>query len=170
MAAKRTVFQRENDLRDIADWYLRGWTQQQIADTLNADPERDYILSRVSITNDLKEIKSRWLTSSLRDFDEARAQELAKIDRLEIEYLDAWQRSCADAETETKRQRQAGEGNEVKEMTKVVKGQAGDPRFLQGVQWCIERRCKILGIDAPSKTDLTSDGKAVTFNVVYKDA
>ena len=35
------------------------------------------------------------------------------------------------------------------------RGQAGDPAFLAGVQWCIGQRCKILGIiSPPSKTDV----------------
>ena len=25
----------------------------------------------------------------------------------------------------------------------------GDPRYLQGIQWCIQERCKILGLYAP---------------------
>jgi hypothetical protein len=118
----------------------------------------------------LGELEKRWRGASQVEVEQAKGEVLDETAQLKREYYDAWQRSCEDAETETKRQRQAGEGNEVKEMMKVTKAQAGDPRFLQGVQWCIERRCKLLGIDAPQKTDLTSDGKAVTFNVVYKDA
>jgi hypothetical protein len=34
---------------------------------------------------------------------------------------------------------------------KIVKT-CGDPRFLNGVQWCIDRRAKLLGLDAPSKS------------------
>lgn len=34
---------------------------------------------------------------------------------------------------------------------KIVKT-CGDTKFLAGVQWCIERRCKLLGLDAPSKS------------------
>ena len=29
--------------------------------------------------------------------------------------------------------------------------QTGDPRYLAGVQWCVEQRCKILGLNAPQK-------------------
>ena len=29
----------------------------------------------------------------------------------------------------------------------------GNPAFLQGVLNCIDRRCKLLGIDAPTRTD-----------------
>jgi hypothetical protein len=34
---------------------------------------------------------------------------------------------------------------------KIVKT-CGDPRFLAGVQWCIDRRAKMLGLDAPSRS------------------
>jgi hypothetical protein len=30
-------------------------------------------------------------------------------------------------------------------------GQAGNPAFLAGVLTCIERRCSILGLDAPKR-------------------
>jgi hypothetical protein len=33
-------------------------------------------------------------------------------------------------------------------------GQAGDPRFLQGVACCIDRRCKLLGLDKPDKVTI----------------
>ena len=57
MFGKRTEIQRENDLRDIARWYLKGWTQQQIADTINGDPERGYTISRVQVTHDLAKLR-----------------------------------------------------------------------------------------------------------------
>jgi len=35
----------------------------------------------------------------------------------------------------------------VKEVTKRHSvGQAGDPRFLERIAWCIEQRCKIFGL------------------------
>jgi hypothetical protein len=150
VGSKRTRLEINRDRRQTAEWYLKGWTQQQIADAISDDPERHYTLSRVQISNDLAAIRKDWQASAVRNFDEAQAQELAKVDLLELEYWQAWERSCQDAETRTRKQRLADEG-EVKEITKVTKGQAGDKRFLDGVQWCIERRCKILGLDAPQK-------------------
>ena len=37
---------------------------------------------------------------------------------------------------------------DLKKSAKVSKGQAGDPRFLERVCWCVEQRCKILGLYA----------------------
>lgn len=127
----------------MADLYLQGWLQADIAGELGVDPS--------TVSRDLKVLQGEWLASALLDFNEARAQQLAKIDRLEREYWQAWERSCADAESETRE----GTPDSVDKVKKTRKGQAGDPRFLQGVQWCIERRCKILGVDAPDRHELT---------------
>jgi predicted transcriptional regulator len=136
---RRSTAQRVRDRRKIADLYLQGWIQADIADELT--------ISQQTVSNDLKALHGEWLASALMDFSEAKSQELAKIDRLEREYWQAWERSCEDAESVT----QEGTAEGVDKVKKTSKGQAGDPRFLQGVQWCIERRCKILGVDAPEK-------------------
>lgn len=145
--ARRTSAQREKDLAYTAKKYCEGVIQAEIADELG--------VTQATISNDLNELRSRWLASSIRDFDAARAEELAKVDNLEREYWEAWKRSCEDAETVT--EKIVGDTkNKRGEKTRRVEGQAGDPRFLAGVQWCIERRCKILGIDAPTRQDITS--------------
>jgi len=150
-APKRTHIQIERDRREIADLYLKGWLQQEIADHINADTERDYTLTQQMISYDLKRLQEQWQKSALVDVDELKAKELAKVDRLEREYWRAWERSREDAET----LQQVGGKDGPDKITKTSKGQAGDPRFLQGVQWCIERRCKILGVDAPEKRELS---------------
>lgn len=137
-APKRTKAQREYDLQEISQLYLQGWIQIKIVDYLSAN--RDYNVSQVTISRDIKTIQQRWLESSVRDFDEARAAELAKIDNLEIANWSQFEVS--------------------KESTKGT----GDPRFLQGVQWCIDRRCKLLGLDAPTKQEITGkDGAPLKF-------
>jgi hypothetical protein len=48
---------------------------------------------------------------------------------------------------------------------------AGDPRFLAGIQWCIEQRCKILGLLAAVKNELTGkDGGPVQTEIVIRYA
>ena len=42
------------------------------------------------------------------------------------------------------------EGAILKEVTRIQKWELiGDHRFLEGVQWCINKRCELLGLDAP---------------------
>ena len=40
-------------------------------------------------------------------------------------------------------------------LTVVTENSVGDPRWLERIAWCISQRCKILGLDAPTKIDLT---------------
>jgi len=143
---RRSKSQWTRDRRKIADLYLQGFIQADIADKIG--------VCQQTISNDLKSLHKEWIASALVDFDEAKAQELAKIDRLEREYWAGWDRSREDAETSTAKVK--GDGD--KEATKTVKGQAGDPRFLAGIQWCIDRRCKILGVDAPKRHEITGEG------------
>lgn len=167
-AAKRTHFQIERDRQHIADWYLQGLTQAVIAERINTDPEREYTLTQQTISNDIRRLQELWLKSSVRDFDEIKAKELAKIDRLEREYWRGWERSCEDAETVRQEGSKDDEGQPgVDKIVKTAKGQAGDPRFLAGVERCIERRCKIFGIDAP--TEVKHSGEVIIQRVAGFD-
>ena len=154
-APKRTVIQKERDRHKIAGLYCRGWTQQIIADYLNESDDREHTLSRRMISYDIQSIIKAWRDSSLIDINSLKAAELLRINNLEQTYWDAWERSCEDEETK-RLEGTLAPGEEKGKTTKQVvtrKGQAGDPRFLTGIQWCIERRCKILGIDAPAKQE-----------------
>ena len=154
----RRKVQRRRDNKRIGELYLRGWSQAEIAEELS--------LSVPTISRDIATLHDDWIKSSLVDYDEAKAKELAKIDRLEYEYWDAWLRSCEDKETETVKGIAVGASKDAltplrKEQTKREEGQTGDPRFLTGIQWCINKRCEILGLDAPNRTDFTSGGKSL---------
>jgi hypothetical protein len=120
----RTPDQIRRDRAEIARLYLQRWTQ--------ADIGRKLGLSRQQVGYDLEAVRQEWLDSALTDFNARKAEELARIDRLELEYWAAWERSKADG--------------------------AGDPRFLAGVERCIEQRAKILGLHAPTETRLTGKG------------
>jgi len=121
---KRTQGQREKDMEYIASEYLRGKYQYEIA--------RELKLTQQQISYDLKEIQRRWM-ASLDDFDKAKGKELAKLDKLEAELWEAWGRS---------------QNKKIKD-TDIIVDDSGDPRFLSGILKCIERRCAILGLDAP---------------------
>lgn len=144
---KRTKDQREQDIVLVAEWYLKGKLQQEIADHLGSI--RDYTLTQQQISGDLRTIRNRWQASALRDFDELKAQELAKVDRLEITYWESWDRSLGPKETRTAAQIRGVNSTDQDKV--VTQQQTGDPRFLVGVQWCINKRCDIFGLDAPTK-------------------
>lgn len=125
-------------MKRVAELYLyENRSRGDIAEELG--------ISRPTVNRYLKEMREAWQKSALMDFDEAKKRELAKIDRLEEEYWLSWKKSLrenepADSEPET--------GDNIDRTGKH--GPDGNPRFLQGIQWCINKRCIILGINAPN--------------------
>lgn len=152
----RTSFQREHDLVITASLYCQGMYQSAIAKKIG--------VSQKQISYDLRVIQHRWQQSMVADFDARKARELAKIDETERQAWRGWRRSLKDAVKNIKSAKSAppsvdAEGHvvtgQIVEAREEREGQAGDPRFLAIVQGCIERRCKIFGIDAPTKGELT---------------
>jgi hypothetical protein len=115
-------------------------------------------LSQATVTRDLQYLYKEWQESSLVDIDKAKARELAKVDRLEREYWQAWEHSCKDAETVRQEGTKTEKGIQPDKIVKTAKGQAGDPRFLVGIQWCINKRCEIVGLDAAIKQEISGPG------------
>lgn len=144
---KRTKAERERDLVDIAALYLQGKRQYEIMEWLNAN--RPYRLTDVTICHDIKEIRERWLKAQLANFGEAQARELARLDELERAYWHGWQESLKEHE-EVESEKSEGEDLDgVKRATRVkksVRKSYGDHRFLEGIERCIQLRCKILGL------------------------
>jgi predicted transcriptional regulator len=84
-------------------------------------------ITQQQVSYDLKRIQKRWQTECIEAISQGKARELARIDELERTYWSAW--------FESQRQRKS------------------NPAFLQGVMTCIDKRCKLLGLDAPIKTE-----------------
>lgn len=169
---KRTVPSKRNAKNDeynilarrkrIAQLYLDGKTQWEIA--------HEFGVTQALISYELKKIHKEWLGSTLLDFNEAKVKEIAKIDHLEEMAWRSFHRSCEDAVTDHKeverklkdvvkvdKGKVTPTGKTAMQVVgdvskKVTKGQAGDPRFLERVAWCIDQRCKILGVYKESTT------------------
>jgi transposase-like protein len=141
----------EQRRQQIASLYLQGQYQSQIAQQLGVTQQQ--------ISYDLKALQKAWLASALRDFDAAKAQELAKIDECERAYWAGWERSCQEREvTTTKRVR--GDVPRT-ESSRRRETPAGDVRFLDGVMRCIHQRCDILGLSTQAAaTQALSTGLA----------
>ena len=125
---------------EVARRYLQGEMQEQIAQSFG--------VSQAQISKDLTVIRAAWLAAAVRDFDAARAQELAKIDAVEREYWEAWERSKKDKETTL---HDVDGAKQIKKATIRREGQSGNAAYLAGILTCIERRCSILGLDAPKR-------------------
>lgn len=99
---KRTIAQREADLEVETRLYLEGKTLGMIADAIAQ--LRGYSIGIQQVAKDIKEVRRRWAESYLGNMNEIKTRELAKIDRLEAEYWEAWERSLRPiTRTETQR-------------------------------------------------------------------
>ena len=153
-ANKRTRIQIKDDRREIASLYLQGKTQQAIAERLN--------MTRQMVGYDLKAIQRRWWEDTSRNLDEDKARELAKLDELERTHWQAWEDSLEQVTTESSARTTSGRGNGHGSVTEQAairrEGKQGNPAYLRGVMECIDRRCKILGLDAPAKQEISAPG------------
>jgi hypothetical protein len=125
--------------RDVADLYLQGWTQMEIAARLG--------VAQATISEDLSEVRRQWRESAMHDFELARQMELRKLDRLEREAWAAWERSQKPAQSAV-----ISGAAGLEQTRKSVKHQHGDPRFLDLVSKCIGHRRALLGLDIPIPT------------------
>lgn len=86
-------------------------------------------LTQQQISYDLKKLQKRWIKESMQQITQGKARELAKVDNLERHYWEAFRKS------------QDRDQDHI-----------GAISHLSGVQWCINKRCQIMGFDAPSKS------------------
>jgi hypothetical protein len=146
---RRTPEQRENDLVFCTDLFLRGYSYRQIADLLNqrnAKMGLDYaIVPPMRVYKDLKQILINWKREHEENIDLYITKELSKLDKIEAELWDAWERSKKRIVSKI---RQSGLKTERSETF------AGNPRYLDLVLSVQQRRAKLLGLDAPVKVDL----------------
>ena len=154
------------DYADIAGMYLRGIGVYQIAKVMTVN--RPYVVNWQKVAYVLKELHQQWQESQLIDIDMAKARELQKTDELEVTYWRAWERSTkrfVETETENVNDSWGSKGANPDSAAQPKKGTApysraktkrtekerdGAVEFLKGIQWCIDTRCKILGLNAPA--------------------
>lgn len=156
----RTKVERQQDLVLEARMYLQGYSMREIREILGN--LRPYKLAEETIFADINDILNEWRKAYIADIDILKAQELQHINMLERAYWEGYERSLRDAESITSTQLDdraspaTPHGKPLPTLTRrrttVKKDKRdGDPEFLNGVRWCIEQRCKILGINAPEK-------------------
>lgn len=135
--SNRTKEKRECDLKRIAQLRFAGKLQSEIAEELG--------LSQPIISRDLKELRRRWMKESAKTVDAMIGEEIANYMKLQSIYVQDYQRSVTPIKDDEGR---------------VVGFLPGDPRYLQGVERCIDKRCELLAIKPPAKiAPTTPDGK-----------
>jgi predicted transcriptional regulator len=145
MSYGRSKSQKARDRLIIGRLYLRGYGQPQIAKLAK--------VSQPTVSRDLSYLRIEWQRKASRSFSLKISQELAKLDQLELEYWQAWERSKKPKTSRASEGAINGENGDVKtnKIQRKEEDSYGDPRYLEGVERCIEKRCKLLGLFAPEK-------------------
>jgi hypothetical protein len=149
---KRTRAERKRDLADVATLHVAGSTQQEIADWISR--HRPYKLDRSQIAYDLKELQSQWQQKSTKTIQRAVLLEVVRINQIECLAWECWDRSIGEVVRVRHRKiaspRKGSPAQQsVREVVIIQKSIShGDTRYMKIIQWCVDQRCKILGLYA----------------------
>lgn len=152
----------------VAKMYMEeDMTQMEIAVELG--------VSQSTISQDIKNIMEEFKMRQSLPVQWEKEKQLRKLVKTEKEAWEAWERSIGTVTRTVKKKDASGAIIELVETTDEL---AGDPRFLNIVLGCADRRIRILGLDEPQEviintmegrlTRLISSGK-VTFDMLEND-
>jgi hypothetical protein len=145
----------------VAGLHLEGRSMSAIA--------RELKVAVSTVSRDLDAIRAEWLESALCDFNARKAEELANIRHIWAEAWAAWRRSQKPADTVTRKEQPGPDPDapepedgepapppvmRVVEELRRTEHRDGAAEFLRVLQWCVEQRCKILGLDAPKQIQM----------------
>lgn len=157
---KRTEEQTAEDLKFCAGLYLKGYSYQRIADKLNewnAGKGKEYKIDRGQIYYDMKKLQNQWLSEAKDLIHTHQIKELAKLDNLEAEAWESYEKSKFVKSKKVKyRPKEGKEYTDLEKMEKVIDYEEikdeetpGNPKFLDVILRCIDKRCTLLGLNAP---------------------
>jgi DNA-binding MarR family transcriptional regulator len=146
---RRSAAQLLSDRVKLSDMYLAGMGQGEIALALG--------VSVSTVSREIKTLHVKWVELSNINFDEAKARELAKIDRIEREAWAAWEASKQEGTWKT----QSGGEGLIARATITKKSQTGDPQYMRLALDCVDKRCKLLGLVVQKVEHTGKDGEAI---------
>lgn len=149
----RSEAEHERDRVIIARMYLRGKSIHEILFEVNAlYTARPITIKEIEF--ELESIRTAWMRSTLFDFNTAKMKELARLDEVEREAWEAWERSklkhvrleymVTDDQVPFSPERIAKV--QRKKKYKVIEATVGDIKYLEVIERMIKMRCEIIGL------------------------
>ncbi len=192
MAHRRQGQAREARLEIVATLYRRGWSVRAIREeVMRRLGLATYSLS--TVRSDRDRLLAEWRDNRLKDMDALLTLELERIDEAVRELWDQWEKSKTDRTTTDQRAKarpasvpiRDGRGNPVKgpdgrplyepgkfrtteqeKLDREVVG-LGDPAYLREIRKWLERRDKLLGLNAPERVDI---GGGMSFSALLVES
>ena len=137
--------QRLSDRSKLAGLYLHGVSTTEMAVRVG--------LTRRTVQAELVAIRDDWKGRTQIDFESAIAQQLDRVDLVEKYAFEGWERSLTRKTVETKQAVRTVSGQVDRATVRAETGN-GDPAFLARMSWCIEQRCRILGLEKPREVTI----------------
>lgn len=156
----RTKEQRERDKAFISTLFVKNYSMSEIADKLHQfvlEEGDDYTVTRQQILYDCRQIMIEWKKQRLKFVDNYVELELKKLDKMENELWQAWERSKG-GKRRTKIEGGTANGGTVSGGTlkeRQLEDTNGDPRYLDQIMNVMDRRAKLLGYNAPVKVEIS---------------
>lgn len=157
----------------IGHFHLQGYNTSGIIQQIQNTYGRR--INYRTVIKYVKESVQAWETDKTDRSRKLSAIELAKIDVLEHKYWLAYEaskknvrlvrrklRPLEDGEVQPRKKKNGPiqiPGYAVTEEVREIKQQQGDPRYLQGVQWCIDKRIEIIGLTGADKVSIKDKDK-----------
>lgn len=178
ISTKRTKEQQQYDIAFCSELFLKGHTYRDIADKLNKHNKTrglDYTISHANIFRDMKQALIEWKKLRLTNIDDYVQAELSKLDRMEAELWEAWDKSktgkqrrkTRNSKKPNKLDAEVNEPEYYGYSEDATETSAGDPRFMDILLNIQQRRAKLLGFDAPAKVDVSVNRSGSTEKPKY---
>lgn len=159
---KRTKEQREADKTFCAELFVKGYAYRVIAEKLNERNRANgltYEISYKQIFVDISQVLADWKKERFDKIESYMELELMKLDKIEIELWEAWERS-----KEPKRKTKI-DGGDITDGhisggaldSRYLEDSNGDPRYLDLLLKVQERRAKLLGYNAPMRVNVYNE-------------
>lgn len=113
--------------------------------------------SIATVSLDIKAMRQEWREARLAEVGDVIDADLAVLDTLQAEAMREWERSKTRAKS---RRRERGNipGGIYDKDIRTTEDRCGDPRYLQIVNDCMEKRAKLLGLYKPEKHEHAGPG------------
>lgn len=126
---------------------VRGYSVPEICKELEITKTTAYKL--------IKRITDEWRRSAMASINEVKAKELAKLDHIEAAAWEGWEKSKESRRKQTVdsdilKLKDSPALRTPRKSKSVEEDRDGDPRYLDMILKCIDRRIRILGIDEMS--------------------
>lgn len=154
--AREQAHVREQRLQIVAPLWRRNYTYREIqAEVMKRLGLQAYSIATVK--KDVDRLLKEWQENRLKDTEQRVTSELARIDLVIKEAWEMWDKSKEDYERKKGKQKGVPKFDEqgvqvavvttYQEMQNEEYRAKGDARYLDIIIRCIERRCKLLGLD-----------------------